>query len=100
MARRSGGRAARKALREAPLAEDARAVLERLDVRQVVFGAVDPSAEAADLRLEDAEQAYADWFERHDASAALVRPDQVVFGVARDGRDASTLLRALGSALG
>jgi 3-(3-hydroxy-phenyl)propionate hydroxylase len=83
----------------APLDGEARSVLRRLDARQVSFGAAGTATAPSVTPLEDVEKAYAAWFERHGAAAVLVRPDHVVFGVARDDRDASRLLRAVASGL-
>ncbi len=84
----------------APLGDASRAVLERLDVRQVCFGCEGTAADADIVTLKDTEGAYAAWFERHGAIAVLVRPDHAVFGVVSDDRDPNDLLGALASALG
>jgi 3-(3-hydroxy-phenyl)propionate hydroxylase len=84
----------------APLADDARAVLERLGVLQVAFGGAVSDPRPAVLALDDVDGAYASWFERNHATAVLIRPDHAVFGAATGEAAANTLLLALASALG
>jgi 3-(3-hydroxy-phenyl)propionate hydroxylase len=45
--------------------------------------------------FEETEGVLAGWFARHDCSAALVRPDQYVYGVASDLQMLSSQLNAL-----
>jgi 3-(3-hydroxy-phenyl)propionate hydroxylase len=83
----------------AALVGDARALLERIDGRQVCFGGAGNAADASVMTLDDVESAYSEWFAQHGATAVLVRPDHAVFGVATKDRSANALLKNLASAL-
>ena len=43
--------------------------------------------------LAEADGVVANWMERHDCAAALVRPDHYVFGVAADATQLEALMR-------
>jgi 3-(3-hydroxy-phenyl)propionate hydroxylase len=45
------------------------------------------------LKLAEADGILAAWFERHGCEAALVRPDHLVYGVARTLEDAGVLMQ-------
>jgi len=79
------------------LTAEARAVAETLGVQQIGFGPAEPGGDGPSL--EDPAGETARWLERHGAAAVLVRPDHVVFGVARAPGEASELLRSLAEAL-
>ncbi|BAM88571.1 FAD-binding monooxygenase [Bradyrhizobium oligotrophicum S58] len=49
--------------------------------------------------LQEESAVVARWFERHGCSAALVRPDHYVYGVARDAPELAALLRELNERL-
>ncbi len=49
--------------------------------------------------FQDAEGIYAAWFDHHQCSAAIVRPDWYLYGTAADGDQLCRLLDQLGSAL-
>lgn len=51
------------------------------------------------LSIQDEEALISSWMYQHGISAALVRPDHVVFGTARDGQGILDLLNALRQAL-
>lgn len=72
------------------------AVLSDLQARRVSF-ALDSAFGGADL--SDTGGVYTRWFTEHSAVAAIVRPDSYVFGLARDARELTSLLRELRAAL-
>jgi 3-(3-hydroxy-phenyl)propionate hydroxylase len=45
------------------------------------------------VKLAEADGILAAWFERHGCEAALVRPDHLVYGVARSVKDAAVLMQ-------
>jgi 3-(3-hydroxy-phenyl)propionate hydroxylase len=45
------------------------------------------------VKLAEADGILVAWFERHGCEAALVRPDHLVYGVARSVEDAAVLMR-------
>jgi len=49
--------------------------------------------------LAETEGVCAAWFARHRCTAAVVRPDRYVYGVASDARELDALLEELRSAL-
>jgi hypothetical protein len=72
------------------LDETSRAWVERLGVALAPIG---------DGAYRDRNGRIAAWLARHDASAALVRPDFYAFGLARDATQAGLLLTELGAKL-
>lgn len=64
------------------ISADTRAAISALDVNLIRIGST-PSDDAAD-RVVECDGVVTDWFARHGARAALVRPDHYVFGVASD----------------
>ncbi len=50
--------------------------------------------------LHEADGVAAGWFQRHECSAAIVRPDNYVYGVARTADEAAALADELAAALG
>ncbi|MEJ8810404.1 bifunctional 3-(3-hydroxy-phenyl)propionate/3-hydroxycinnamic acid hydroxylase [Variovorax ureilyticus] len=60
-----------------------------------------PGLQVADLAsTPETEGVAASWFQRNECSAALVRPDNYVFGVAASGRAAAELVDEAAAALG
>ncbi|NML44024.1 bifunctional 3-(3-hydroxy-phenyl)propionate/3-hydroxycinnamic acid hydroxylase [Ramlibacter sp. G-1-2-2] len=76
--------------------------------RLVLADASVPSAQFAGLRIvtlgqadcEETEGVAASWFRRHECVAALVRPDNYVYGVAASAADVPTLVAEAARALG
>ncbi len=60
--------------------------------------AVTPSPSSAGI-LDDLDGVYAEWFEAHACSVAVVRPDWYVYGTARDGDELASLLDGLALSL-
>jgi 3-(3-hydroxy-phenyl)propionate hydroxylase len=52
------------------------------------------------MKLAEADGILAAWFERHACEAALVRPDHLVYGVARTLEDAGALMQRASRDLG
>jgi 3-(3-hydroxy-phenyl)propionate hydroxylase len=52
------------------------------------------------MKLAEADGILAAWFERHACEAALVRPDHLVYGVARTLEDAAALMQRASRDLG
>jgi 2-polyprenyl-6-methoxyphenol hydroxylase-like FAD-dependent oxidoreductase len=72
------------------LDEESRAVAERVGVALAPIGP--PASREKSGRISA-------WLARHEASAALVRPDFYAFGLARDAAQARTLLKELAARL-
>jgi hypothetical protein len=73
---------------------------------QSVHVAANASAENGDgqthsgaLSVIEVEGVVASWFQRHQCSAAIVRPDQYVFGVAANSAELERQIEALSVAL-
>lgn len=71
-----------------------------LDGHRIDVIAIGGSGAGGARAIEERDGLAAAWLEGHRACAALVRPDRVVFGTARDSRDIEPLIRALLDALG
>ncbi|SDH75376.1 3-(3-hydroxy-phenyl)propionate hydroxylase [Variovorax sp. OV700] len=92
-------------LRHAPDAAVLRALCEPAAALDVQLLCIDVAAASSGVAtLVEADGILAAWFERHQCEAALVRPDHLVYGVARDAEDIEALMRrackALGATLG
>ncbi|MBR0955463.1 bifunctional 3-(3-hydroxy-phenyl)propionate/3-hydroxycinnamic acid hydroxylase [Bradyrhizobium canariense] len=61
--------------------------------------AIAPAGSGAPDALQETEGVLASWFDRHDAVAAIVRPDHYVFGTARAAAELGDLLREIGARL-
>ena len=79
------------------LPQDARAWLQRLDGQIVVLAPGDQPARQSGgvLFLSETDGLFSDWCARNGVSAALVRPDRYVFGVAGKAGEAPGLIEAL-----
>ncbi|MBT2322414.1 bifunctional 3-(3-hydroxy-phenyl)propionate/3-hydroxycinnamic acid hydroxylase [Variovorax paradoxus] len=81
-------------VREAPDAariEQWSDALDALHAQAVCLGGV--ASSPCVLRLAEADDIVARWFEQHGCMAALVRPDHIVYGVASDAVQTDALLR-------
>ncbi len=67
------------------------------DVSAAIIAQAGKSAPGA---LEETASVLADWFDRHAATAAIVRPDHYVFGTARNASELGDLLREVGQRVG
>ncbi|MFM9927257.1 bifunctional 3-(3-hydroxy-phenyl)propionate/3-hydroxycinnamic acid hydroxylase [Variovorax sp. H27-G14] len=92
-------------LRDAPDAPTFSAwaqALEALHARAVSIGAAEPVNPLASgvTRLIESDGIVARWFAQHACSAALVRPDHIVYGVAQDAAQTTALLQRACRSLG
>ena len=74
-------------------AEKAAAARPSLQVIRVAQSTVDHAAQSDALR--EAESVVGDWFNLHQCEAALVRPDNYVYGVARTALDIASLTQGM-----
>ena len=91
----------RLVLRHAPDAAALRALREPAAALDAQLLCIDAAAASSGVAtLVEADGILAAWFERHQCKAALVRPDHLVYGVARSAEDIEALMRRACKALG
>ena len=88
-------------LRDAPDPNAFRAVEQGVAALDAHVLCIDPAAAAPGVfTLDETDGILAAWFERHGCQAALVRPDHLVYGVARSLEEAGVLVQRAGRELG
>jgi 3-(3-hydroxy-phenyl)propionate hydroxylase len=88
-------------LRHAPDAAALRALREPAAALGAQLLCIDAAAAASGIAtLAEADGILAAWFERHRCEAALVRPDHLVYGVARGAGEVAALMQRACSTLG
>ena len=88
-------------LRHAPDAALLRVLREPAAALDAQLLCIDTAAESSSVAaLAEADGILAAWFERHQCEAALVRPDHLVYGVARSPEDIDALVQRACKALG
>lgn len=80
---------------DADLSLQATALLDRIGIKRLAFGAHDQ-----ENTLSDPLNYYTPWFNKHGIVSALVRPDRIVFGVARDTKEMNAMIFRLADSLG